>query len=80
MNVFLTNHARCLQTLAGATINPRGMFKTSSGNMHIKSSPNWDIGAAVRYTESLGYKRMYSIEVTPEAIRIVDNTILANVS
>jgi hypothetical protein len=51
----------------------------SSGNMHIKSSPYWDVGTAVRYTESLGYKGLYSIEVTRyEAVRIVYNTILAN--
>src|SRR5262245_41842347 len=57
----------------------KGMFKTTSGNMHIKSSPNWDIGLAVRYTESLGYKGLYSIEVNPEAaIGIVYNTLVAN--
>jgi len=57
----------------------KGMFKTTSGNMHIKSSPYWDIGQAIKYTESLGYKGLYSIEVNPEpAIRIVYNTILAN--
>ena len=57
----------------------KGMFKTSSGNMHIKSSPNWDIGLAIRYTESLGYKGLYSIEVNPDpAIGIVYNTIIAN--
>jgi len=57
----------------------KAMFPTSSGNMHIKSSPNWDIGQAIRYTESLGYKGLYSIEVNPEsAIGIVYNTILAN--
>ncbi len=57
----------------------KAMFKTSSGNMHIKSSPNWDIGLAIRYTESLGYKGLYSIEVNPEAaIGIVYNTIVAN--
>jgi hypothetical protein len=57
----------------------KGMFKTSSGNMHIKSSPNWDIGLAIRYAESLGYKGLYSIEVNPEpAIVIVYNTIIAN--
>jgi hypothetical protein len=57
----------------------KGMFKTSSGNMHIKSSPYWDIGLAIRYTESLGYKGLYSIEVNPEAaIGIVYNTIIAN--
>jgi hypothetical protein len=57
----------------------KGMFKTSSGNMHIKSSPYWDIGLAIRFTESLGYKGLYSIEVNPEAaIGIVYNTIIAN--
>lgn len=29
--------------------------------MHIKSSPYWDIGTTVRYTESLGYKGLYGI-------------------
>jgi hypothetical protein len=57
----------------------KGMFKTTSGNMHIKSSPNWDIGLAIKYTESLGYKGLYSIEVNPDAaIGIVYNTIIAN--
>ena len=37
----------------------KALYPTSSGNMHIKSSPNWDIGAAVRFTESLGYRGLY---------------------
>ena len=38
-----------------------------------------DIGSAIRYTESLGYKGLYSIEVNPQAaIGIVYNTIVAN--
>ena len=53
----------------------------SSGNMHIKSSPFWDIGQAVKFTESLGYKGLYSIEVARhEGVRIVYNTILANLA
>ena len=53
----------------------------SSGNMHIKSSPFWDIGQTVKFTESQGYKGLYSIEVSRhEAIRIVYNTILANLA
>jgi hypothetical protein len=58
----------------------KGLFPTSSGNMHIKSNPNWDIGAAIRFTNNtLGYKGLYSIEVnTHPAVRIVYNTILAN--
>jgi sugar phosphate isomerase/epimerase len=59
----------------------KGLYSTSSGNMHIKSSPNWDIGTAIRFTEGLGYKGLYSIEVsTHQAVRIVYNTILANLS
>ena len=59
----------------------KGWFPYSSGNMHIKSSPFWDIGQAVKFTESLGYKGLYSIEVSRhEAVRIVYNTILANLA
>ncbi|MCC7010326.1 MAG: hypothetical protein IT184_16075 [Acidobacteria bacterium] len=59
----------------------KGMMKTNSGSMHIKSSPDWDIGRAVAYSESLGYKGLYTIEVNPDpAVRIVYNTILANVT
>ena len=59
----------------------KGWFPYSSGNMHIKSSPFWDVGQAVKFTESLGYKGLYSIEVTRhEAVRIVYNTILANLA
>jgi len=58
----------------------KAWFPYSSGNMHIKASPYWDIGQAVKFTESLGYKGLYSIEVSShEAVRIVYNTILANV-
>jgi hypothetical protein len=49
--------------------------------MHIKAnSPNWDVGTAIKYTNStLGYKGLYSIEVsTHPAVRIVYNIILAN--
>ena len=59
----------------------RAWMPTSSGNMHIKSSPFWDIGQAVKFSESLGYKGLYSIEVSRhEAVRIVYNTILANLA
>lgn len=59
----------------------KAWFPYSSGNMHIKSSPFWDIGQAVKFTESLGYKGLYSIEVARhEGVRIVYNTILANLA
>jgi hypothetical protein len=49
--------------------------------MHIKSSPNWDIGAAVRFAESIGYKGLYAIEVGAYAAqRMVYNQILANLA
>src|SRR5581483_7346876 len=54
------------------------MLKTNSGQMHIKSCENWDIGLAVKFAESNGYRGLYTIEVNPDpAIRIVYNTILA---
>ena len=57
----------------------KAMYPKSAGSMHIKSSPLWDIGQAITFTESLGYKGLYAIEVNPDAaIRIVYNTILAN--
>jgi len=59
----------------------KAWFPYSSGNMHIKSSPFWDVGQAVKFTESLGYKGLYSIEVARhEGVRIVYNTILANLA
>jgi sugar phosphate isomerase/epimerase len=57
-------------------------YPTSSGNMHIKSSPYWDMGKAIAYTESLGYKGRYSLEINNAghgAIRLGYNTVLANV-
>jgi len=59
----------------------KALYPTSSGNMHMKSSPNWDIGAAVRFTESLGYRGHYSIEVNGHpAVRQVYDLIVANVT
>jgi sugar phosphate isomerase/epimerase len=58
-------------------------YPTTSGNMHIKGSPYWDIGTAVRYTESLGYKGLYSLEINNAghgAVRLAYNTILANLA
>jgi hypothetical protein len=59
----------------------KGMMPRSSGSMHIKSSPDWDIGKAVAFSESIGFRGLYTIEVNPDpAIRIVYNTILANIA
>ena len=59
----------------------KAWFPYSTGNMHIKSSPNWDMGAAVRLCESMGYRGRYSLEIQQghEALRIGYNQILANV-
>ena len=58
----------------------KGLFPTSSGNMHIKVSPNWDLATAIRFTNSdLGYKGLYSLEVDPSQIRSVMDTILASI-
>jgi hypothetical protein len=49
--------------------------------MHIKSSPLWDIGKAVAFAESIGYKGNYAIEVGAYAAqRMVYNQILANIA
>lgn len=61
----------------------RRWFKTSSGNMHIKSHPNFSVYAAVRYTESLGYKGLYALEILfsgHAAVRVVYNEVLAGIT
>jgi hypothetical protein len=59
----------------------KATLRTNSGNVHVKTSPHWDLGTAVRFAESLGFKGLYTIEVdTDPAIRMVYNTVLANVS
>ena len=58
----------------------KGLFPSNSGNMHMKLSPNWDLGTVVRFTNNeLGYKGLYSIEVDSPLIRGVYETILANI-
>jgi hypothetical protein len=59
----------------------KAWYPYTGGNMHIKSSPLWDVGAAVRFTESLGYKGTYDLEVGAYAgMRMVYNQILANLA
>jgi hypothetical protein len=59
----------------------RGTLKTNSGEMHVKMTPHWDLGTAVRFAESLGYKGLYTIEVDFDpAVRMIYNTVLANLS
>lgn len=59
----------------------RATMKTNSGNLHVKMTPHWDLGTAVRFTESLGFKGLYTIEVDYDpAVRMIYNTVLANLS
>jgi hypothetical protein len=59
----------------------RGTMKSNAGSVHVKMTPHWDLGTAVRFTESLGFKGLYTIEVdTDPAVRMVYNTVLANLS
>ena len=58
----------------------KSLAPSNSGNMHIKTSPNWDLATAIRFINSdLGYKGLYSIEVNPQRVREVYETILANI-
>jgi hypothetical protein len=58
----------------------QALLPTSSGNLHVKVSPNWDLATAIRYVNNdLAYKGLYSIEVSPPLIRGVYDTILANI-
>ena len=59
----------------------KGTMKTNAGSIHVKMSPHWDLGTAVRFTESLGFKGLYTIEVDFDpAVRMVYNTVLANLA
>ncbi len=57
------------------------LLPTSSGNMHIKTSANWDLPTALKYVNNdLGYKGLFSIELRGhEATRRVYDTILESV-
>jgi len=57
------------------------MLPRNSGGMHTRVSPTWDLGTAIKYAESIGFKGRYTIEVNDDsAVRIVYNTILANLA
>ena len=59
----------------------KGLLPRNAGGMHTRVSPTWDLGTAIKYGESLGYKGMYTIEVNDDsAVRIVYNAILANLA
>ena len=59
----------------------KGLLPRSAGCMHTRVCPMWDLGTAIHYAESIGYKGVYAIEVNGDsAVRIVYNTIVANLA
>jgi hypothetical protein len=59
----------------------KGLMPRAAGCMHTRVSPTWDLGTAIHYAESIGYKGVYAIEVNDDsAVRIIYNTILANLA
>jgi hypothetical protein len=59
----------------------KGLMPRSAGCMHTRVSPTWDLGTAIHYAESIGYKGVYAIEANGDsAVRIIYNTILANLT
>jgi len=59
----------------------KGTLASNAGSVHVKTSPLWDLGTAIRYTESLGFRGLYTIEVDLDpAVRMVYNIVLANMS
>jgi hypothetical protein len=59
----------------------KGLLPRSAGSMHTRISPTWDVGIAIRYAESIGYKGLYTIEVSQDAaVRVIYNAILANLA
>ncbi|HEY2014677.1 MAG TPA: hypothetical protein VGH38_14300 [Bryobacteraceae bacterium] len=59
----------------------KGLMPRAAGCMHTRVSPTWDLGTAMHYAESIGYKGVYAIEVNGDAaVRIIYNTILANLT
>lgn len=59
----------------------KGLLPRSAGSMHTRVSPTWDLGLAIKYAESIGYRGLYTIEVNDDAaVRIIYNTVLANLA
>jgi hypothetical protein len=55
----------------------KAMLPRNSGGMHTRVSPTWDLGTAIRYAESIGYKGRYAIEVNQDAaVRQIYSAIL----
>jgi hypothetical protein len=59
----------------------KGLLPRAAGCMHTRVSPTWDLGTAIHYAESIGYKGVYAIEVNDDsAVRIIYNAIVDNLA
>ena len=59
----------------------KGLMPRAAGCMHTRVCPTWDLGTAIHYAESIGYKGVYAIEVSGDpAVRIIYNEIVANLA
>ncbi len=57
----------------------RTLLPITVGNMHIRPTPRWDLPTAIRFTVTLGYQGLYSIEVRGhEAVLATRDVVLAN--
>ncbi len=57
----------------------RTLLPITVGNMHIRPTARWDLGTAVRFATTLGYKGLYSIEVRGfDGTKAALDTVVAN--
>jgi hypothetical protein len=58
----------------------RTLLPMTVGSMHVRPSPRWDLATAVRFTNTLGYQGIYSIEVRGhEGTKAALDTVVANI-
>ena len=57
----------------------RTLLPITVGSMHVRPSPRWDLATAIKFTVTLGYQGLYSIEVRGhEGTLAALNTVVAN--
>ncbi|MCC7009510.1 MAG: TIM barrel protein [Acidobacteria bacterium] len=57
----------------------RTLLPITVGSMHVRPSPRWDLATAIRFTVTLGYQGLYSIEVRGhEGTKAALDTVVAN--
>lgn len=57
----------------------RTLLPITVGNMHIRPTARWDLATAIRFTTTLGYKGLYSIEVRGfDGTKSALDTVVAN--